>query len=310
MMMYKLKNRLIDNYIKQLEIMRNTRMTLSESTQKILSLVEQGQKALDEIEENMNTTVIERIFSEMLEARNRLDWLKYEYSLETSCVDKLYESLEQTINYYCENEDSEETAETSQKMLSLWDELIGSDEISAEDGAVKTELENILDSLQRVHEPVILEKLSPESRTRRIARHRERDAMLAKSKNSIAMLDRSIEKQTIARLKARYEKEIIFNTILNTVSENRQVGREYMPKGERPGAMTRRERVYLSVKLGVSDIDGVYARTGADPGQFERGLKRIELLMAENPDYKEKLDLMEQQIREDSEWIIRRIFGE
>lgn len=285
-------------------------MTLSESTQKILSLVEQGQKALDEIEENMNTTVIERIFSEMLEARNRLDWLKYEYSLETSCVDKLYESLEQTINYYCENEDSEETAETSQKMLSLWDELIGSDEISAEDGAVKTELENILDSLQRVHEPVILEKLSPESRTRRIARHRERDAMLAKSKNSIAMLDRSIEKQTIARLKARYEKEIIFNTILNTVSENRQVGREYMPKGERPGAMTRRERVYLSVKLGVSDIDGVYARTGADPGQFERGLKRIELLMAENPDYKEKLDLMEQQIREDSEWIIRRIFGE
>ena len=83
-----------------------------------------------------------------------------------------------------------------------------------------------------------------------------------------------------------------------------------MPKGERPGAMTRRERVYLSVKLGVSDIDGVYARTGADPGQFERGLKRIELLMAENPDYKEKLDLMEQQIREDSEWLVRRIFGE
>lgn len=290
--------------------MRNTRRNLSESTQKILSLVEQGQKALDEIEENMNTTVIERIFSEMLEARNRLDWLKYEYSLETSCVDKLYESLEQTINYYCENEDSEETTETSQKMLSLWDELIGSDEISAEDEAVKTELENILDSLQRVHEPVILEKLSPESRTRRIARHRERDAMLAKSKNSIAMLERSIEKQTIARLKARYEKEIIFNTILNTVSENRQVGREYMPRGERPGAMTRRERVYLSVKLGVSDIDGMYARTGAYPGQIERGLKRIELLMAENPEYKEKLDLMEQQIREDSEWIIRRIFGE
>lgn len=309
MMMYKLKNRLIDNYTKQLEIMRNTRRNLSESTQKILSLVEQGQKALDEIEENMNTTVIERIFSEMLEARNRLDWLKYEYSLETSCVDKLYESLEQTINYYCENEDSEETTETSRQMLSLWDELIGSDEISAEDKAVKTELEDILDNLQRVHEPVILEKLSPESRTRRIARHRERDAMLAKSKNSIAMLDRSIERQTIARIKARYKKEIIFNTILNTVSENRQVGKEYMTNRNLPG-MTRRERVYLSVKLGVSDIDGVYARTGADPGQFERGLKRIELLMAENPEYKEKLDLMEQQIREDADWIIRRIFGE
>ena len=284
-------------------------MALSESTQKILSLVEQVQKALDEIEENMNTTVIERVFSEMLEARNRLDWLKYEYSLETSCVDKLYESLEQTINYYCENEDSAETTETSQKMLSLWDELIGSDEISAEDEAVKTELENILDSLQRVHEPVIIEKLSPESRTRRIARHRERDAMLAKSRNSIAMLDRSIERQTIARLKARYKKEIIFNTILNTVSENRQVGKEYMTNRDLPG-MTRRERVYLSVKLGVSDIDGMYARTGAYPGQIERGLKRIELLMAENPEYKEKLDLMEQQIREDSEWIIRRIFGE
>ena len=309
MMMYKLKNRLIDNYIKQLEIMWNTRIALSESTQKILSLVEQGQKALDEIEENMNTTVIERIFAEMLEARNRLDWLKYEYSLETSCVDKLYESLEQTINYYCENEDSAETTETSQKMLSLWDELIGSDEISAEDEAVKTELENILDSLQRVHEPVILKKLSPESRTRRIARHRERDAMLAKSKNSIAMLDRSIEKQTIARLKARYEKEIIFDTILKVVSENGQVGKEYMSDRDLPG-MTRREKVYLSVKLGVSDIDGVYARTDADPGQFERGLKRIELLMAENPDYKEKLDLMEQQIREDADWIIRRIFGE
>ncbi len=289
--------------------MRNTRRNLSESTQKILSLVEQGQKALDEIEENMNTTVIERIFSEMLEARNRLDWLKYEYSLETSCVDKLYESLEQTINYYCENEDSAETTETSQKMLSVWGELIGSDEISAEDKAVKTELEDILGNLQRVHEPTILGQLSPESRARRIARHRERDAMLAKSKNSIAMLDRSIEKQTIARLKARYEKEIIFDTILNVVSENGQVGKEYMSARDLPG-MTRREKVYLSVKLGVSDIGGVYARTGADPGQFERGLKRIELLMAENPDYREKLDLMEQQIREDSEWLIRRIFGE
>jgi|GEM_PF-5391593 len=280
-------------------------MALSESTQKILSLVEQGQKALDEMEENMNTTVIERIFAEMLEARNRLDWLKYEYSLETSCVDKLYESLEQTINYYCENEDSEETAETSHQMLSLWDELIGSDEISAEDKAVKTELEDILDNLQRVHEPVILEKLSPESRTRRIARHRERDAMLAKSKNSIAMLDRSIEKQTIARLKARYEKEIIYNTIVKVVSENEQVGKEYMSDRDLPG-MTKREKVYLSVKLGVP----YFGRTEAYPGQFERGLKRIELLMAENPDYKEKLDLMEQQIREDSDWLIRRIFGE
>ena len=130
--------------------------------------------------------------------------------------------------------------------------------------------------------------------------------MLAKSKNSIAMLDRSIEKQTIARLKARYEKEIIFRTISNTVSENL---REDMSLTELR-KMSRREKCYLAVKFGFSDIACACAYTEGDRIIFKNAVKKIELLMAENPEYKEKLDLMEQQIREDSEWLVRRIFGE